>query len=312
MKLIRRLIADPTTHVTTGTTFENKANLAPTFFRQVVGRYSQTRLGAQELYAQLLQDAQGALWKRDLIEEYRTTEHPELTRIVVAIDPAVADSKARTEEEINENAETGIVVAGIAANGHAYVLDDKSLQASPHVWASEAVTAYKKFRADRIVAEQNNGGALVESTIRTIDRGVSYSPVWASRGKYTRAEPVAALYEQGKVHHCGMFPLLEDQMTSWEPLTGMKLPDRLDAMVWALTELMLPAELPPDYHIEALKQRAQTSPRPIGHIPVLSIGLKMATLTLVYQLEQRVELSEKAVFGPTIREGICPIGRGEV
>ncbi len=205
----------------------------------------------------MLEDAQGALWKHDLIEEYRTTEHPDLVRIVVAIDPAVADPKAKSEEEQNENAETGIIVAGVAANGHAYVLDDKSIQSSPHTWASEAVTAYRKYKADRIIAEQNNGGALVESTIRTIDRGISYSPVWASRGKYTRAEPVAALYEQGKVHHVGMFPQLEDQMCQWEPLTGMKSPDRLDALVWALTELMLPAELPPDYHLDVLKQRVK-------------------------------------------------------
>ncbi len=230
-------------------------------------RFEGTRLGAQELYAQFLEDAQGALWKRDLIEEFRATEHPELTRIVVAIDPAVADPKARSEEEQAGNAETGIVVAGVAANGHAYIIDDKRIQASPHVWASEAVTAYKKFRADRIVAEQNNGGVLVENTIRTIERGISYSPVWASRGKYTRAEPVAALYEQGRVHHVGMFPQLEDQMCQWEPLMGQKSPDRIDALVWALTELMLPSDLPADYHLDMLKQRAQLARQRMGVIP---------------------------------------------
>jgi phage terminase large subunit-like protein len=253
-RLIKRLIKDKATHVTTGTTFENKANLAPTFFTQVVGRYQDTRLGMQELYAQLLDDAQGALWKRDaMIEAHRVTEHPDLVRIVVAVDPAVADPSRNSEE--SDTAETGIVVAGVAANGHGYILDDKSLQASPLGWASEAVTAYKKYKADRIVAEQNNGGALVESNIRTVDRQVSYSAVWASRGKYTRAEPVSSLYEQGKVHHVGLFPLLEDQMCQWEPLTGQKSPDRLDALVWALTELMLPSETTAQDHLAAINER---------------------------------------------------------
>lgn len=255
-RLIRRLVKDKNVHVTHGTTFENKANLAPTFFSQVVGRYQNTRLGLQELFAQLLEDAQGALWKREaMIEHYRVTEYPNLIRIVVAVDPAVADSSTKTEEEADENAETGIVVAGIAANGQAYVLDDMSLQASPLSWASEAVTAYKKYKADRIVGEKNNGGALVESNIRTVDSRVSYSPVWASRGKYTRAEPIASFYEQGKVHHVGMFSLLEDQMCQWEPLTGQKSPDRLDALVWALTELMLPDGPTADVHLEAMRQR---------------------------------------------------------
>lgn len=260
-KLIKRLVKDKTVHVTSGTTFENKANLAPTFFTQVVGRYKNTRLGLQELYAQLLADAQGALWKREeMIDAYRVTEHPDLIRVVVAVDPAVADSSTKNsgepmDGEVDENAETGIVVAGVAANGHGYVLDDKSRQASPLTWASEAVTAYRKYRGDRIIGEKNNGGALVESNIRTVDSRVSYSAVWASRGKYTRAEPVASLYEQGKVHHVGMFPLLEDQQCQWEPLTGQKSPDRLDALVWALTELMLPDQPTAQDHLAAMKER---------------------------------------------------------
>lgn len=253
--LIRRLLKDKTVHVTSGTTFENKANLAPTFFTQVVGRYQDTRLGLQELYAQLLDDAQGALWKREeMIERHRVTEYPDLVRVVVAIDPAVADPANKNSED-NGNAETGIVVAGVAANGHGYVLDDKSLQASPLQWASEAITAYKKYKADRIVAEQNNGGALVESNIRTVDRRVSYTSVWASRGKYTRAEPIASLYEQGKVHHVGLFPQLEDQMAQWEPLTGQKSPDRLDALVWALTDLMGSSEPSAQDHLASMKER---------------------------------------------------------
>jgi phage terminase large subunit-like protein len=239
-RLVKRLVKDKTVHVTIGTTFENEENLAPTFFTQVVGRYQHTRLGLQELYAQILADAQGALWKReDMIEQHRVTEYPDLLRIVVGVDPAVADpSSSKSEESADDNAETGIVVAGLAANGHGYVLDDKSLQASPLTWAKEAVTSYKKYRADLILGEKNNGGALVESNIRTVDKHISYKAVWASRGKYTRAEPIASFYEQGRVHHVGMFSHLEDQMCQWEPLTGQKSPDRLDALVWALTELM--------------------------------------------------------------------------
>lgn len=256
-RLIKRLVKDKHVYVTRGTTYENKSNLAPAFFEQIVSRYQNTRLGQQELLAQLLEDAQGALWKREaMIEAYRVTEHPDLIRVVVAVDPAVADATSKTEEEADENAETGIVVAGIAANGHGYVLDDKSLQASPLSWAREAVTAYRKYRADRIIGEKNNGGALVESNIRTVDKNVSYSAVWASRGKYTRAEPIASFYEQGKVHHVGLFPHLEDQMCQWEPLTGQKSPDRLDALVWALTELM-GGETSAAEHLEAMKRRVE-------------------------------------------------------
>ncbi len=231
-KLIKALFKAKTTHITKGTTYENRENLASTFFSQVVGRYEGTRLGQQELYAELLDDADGALWKREaMIEAYRVTSYPDLVRIVVGVDPAVSDHE--------DSAETGIVVAGIDASGHGYVLDDKSQQMSPHTWASEVVASYYKYKADRVIGEQNNGGILVETNIRTVDKDVSYKQVYASRGKYTRAEPVASLYEQGKIHHVGLFPLLEDQMCQWEPLTGQKSPDRLDALVWALTELIV-------------------------------------------------------------------------
>lgn len=238
-KLIKRLLQDKDVHVTSGTTFENRPNLAPTFFSQVVARYEGTRLGQQELYAQLLSDVQGALWKRDDIDLYRVMDTPPLVRVVVAIDPATADPADRGSEEVNTNAETGIVIAGIDAKKHAYILDDKTIQASPLAWAMEAITAYRKYRADRIIGERNNGGALVEANIRSVDRDVSFSSVWASRGKYTRAEPVASFYEQGKVHHVGMFPQLEDQMCMWAPLAGLKSPDRMDALVWALSELLV-------------------------------------------------------------------------
>jgi phage terminase large subunit-like protein len=252
IKWLKELLARKDIHVTRGNTFDNAANLSSVALETLKQRYAGTRLGRQELYAELLDDVEGALWKREeMIEVYRVTSHPELLRVVVAIDPAVTDQE--------ESAETGIVVAGIDGNGHGYVLDDKSLHASPLTWASEAVTAYHKYRCDRIIGEQNNGGQLVESNVRTVDKQVSYKQVYASRGKYTRAEPIASFYEQGKVHHVGMFPLLEDQMCQWEPLTGQKSPDRLDALVWALTELMGGGELSAAEQVAAMKRRVELS-----------------------------------------------------
>jgi phage terminase large subunit-like protein len=146
----------------------------------------------------------------------------------VAIDPSATTT----------GDEAGIIAAGRTANGHAYVLDDRSVQGSPHTWGSRAVQCYHAHKADRVVAEVNNGGEMVELTLRTVDPTVSYKAVHASRGKRTRAEPVAALYEQGKVHHVGTFPQLEDEMCDWEP-DASDSPNRMDALVWALTELML-------------------------------------------------------------------------
>ena len=237
-RLIRTLVKARTTHLTVGTTYENRENLAPTFFSQVIAKYEGTTLGRQELLAQLLEDAEGALWNRQtMIEPFRVTRFPDLIRIVVGVDPAVADpTHAKDVENI---AETGIVVAGIDAKGHGYVLDDRSLQASPLAWGKEVVAAYHRLKADRVIGEQNNGGALVEANIRSVDPNVSYEQVWASRGKYIRAEPVASFYEQGRIHHVGTFPYLEDQQCQWEPLSGMKSPDRLDALVWAFTKLLV-------------------------------------------------------------------------
>jgi phage terminase large subunit-like protein len=229
IKEVRELIKDPTCVVTRGATYENRDNLAPAFFDHIVSRYEGTRLGRQELLAEILDDNPGALWKRADIEAAAVAECPELMRVVVAVDPAVSSS--------DEADETGIVVAGIAHNGHGYVLDDMSLRGSPHQWGTQAVAGYSKYKADRLVAEVNNGGDMVELTVRTVDPNVSYRAVHASRGKSIRAEPIAALYEQGRVHHVGSFPNLEDQLCQWEP--GMQSPDRLDALVWALTDLML-------------------------------------------------------------------------
>lgn len=235
--LIRALVGDPTTAVTRGSSYENRANLAPSFFNKIVAKYEGTRLGRQELLAELLEDVQGALWNRALIEETRVRRPPPLVRIVVAVDPP-ASSNAET------SAEAGIVAVGVdsldPATAHAYVLEDASLIATPHGWAAQSVASYHKFRADRLVGEQNNGGEMVEATVRTVDANVSYKGVWASRGKQTRAEPVSALYEQQRVHHVGAFAELEDQMCTWVP--GEKSPDRMDALVWALTELLIQEE----------------------------------------------------------------------
>jgi len=217
-------------HLTKGNTFENYENLAESALAQLKEKYEGTRLGRQELYADILDDTEGALWSHKIIEQGYISKDdlPDLTRIVVAIDPAVTN---------NENSdETGIVVCGYGSDNNYYVIEDASLKASPDAWGRRAVDCFYKYNADRIVAEVNNGGDLVERLIRNIDPNVPYTPVTASRGKLVRAEPIAALYEQKKVHHVGSFPVLEDQMCSY--VAGVKKsPDRLDALVWALTEL---------------------------------------------------------------------------
>lgn len=233
VKLIRMLLAAPDCVVTRGTTRDNAANLAPGFLASILKQYEGTRLGRQELDAELLDDMPGALWSRDAIERARVDAAPALRRVVVAIDPAVSSG--------DDADETGIVVAALGQDGQGYVLDDLSGRYSPHDWAARAIDAYRLHRADRIVAEVNNGGAMVEATLRVLDAGVSYKAVHASRGKLARAEPVAALYEQTRVHHVGAFPALEDQLCAFTggPMSHMASPDRVDALVWALSELML-------------------------------------------------------------------------
>ena len=228
--LIHNLLKREGTIVTRGSTFENEGNLAPAALAQLREKYAGTRLGRQELYAEVLEDAEGALWGSGMIESQRIDieEVPDLTRIVVAIDPAV------TNTEFSD--ETGIVVAGVDEQGKYYVLEDASVKMSPDGWGRHAIEMFYKYEADRIVAETNNGGDLVERLLRTIDHRVPYTPVHASRGKMIRAEPIAALYEQKKVFHVGLFPELEDQMCTFVG-GSHKSPDRLDALVWALTEL---------------------------------------------------------------------------
>ena len=220
--------------VTRGRTTDNAANLSANFMKAIVGKYSGTRLGRQELDGEMLDDVPGALWQREWIDRDRVDKAPDLVRIVVAIDPSVTSSEGADE--------SGIVVAGKGVDGDAYVLDDKSLRGAPHEWAREAIKAFHHHRADCIIAEVNNGGEMVENTIRHVDISVPYKAVHASRGKVTRAEPISALYEQRRVHHVGTHAALEDQQcgftSDFDRSRAGYSPDRVDALVWALTELM--------------------------------------------------------------------------
>ena len=232
-KLIRTILDDEKTVVSKGSTYDNSANLADTFLDAVRKTYEGTRLGRQELYAEILDEASGALWNRTLLAkcEVEKDEVPQLNRIVVSIDPAVT---ANAESDM-----TGIVVAGVDVNGIAYVLEDHTGRYTPQQWASKAIQLYRDHMADRIVAERNQGGDMVRHTLHTEDETVPVKLVHASRGKMARAEPVSALYEQDKVRHVRGLNDLEDQMVQWEPLGSIGSPDRLDALVWALTDLSL-------------------------------------------------------------------------
>lgn len=181
-----------------------------------------------EIMAEDIDEAPGALWKRTNIEKYRVDKSPQLKRIVVAIDPSGSDKTTSDE--------AGIIIAGIDGAGEGYILEDLSGIYSPNAWAHRAISAYYEWDADRIVAEKNYGGDMVETVIRNMSPEVSYKDVTASRGKYLRAEPIAAFYERGKVHHVGRYNKLEDEMCLWLP--GDKSPNRMDALVWALTDLM--------------------------------------------------------------------------
>jgi predicted phage terminase large subunit-like protein len=239
--IIRSLRAAATTHITSGRTIDNAANLAPQFLDAIVRQYEGTRLGRQELDGEILDDSAGALWRWQWIDAARVTRAPDLRRVVVAIDPAASSH--------DESDETGIVVAGVGHDGRAYVLADASGRYRPEEWARTALALYREHKADCIVAEANNGGEMVAATLRVHDRGANVRTVHATRGKATRAEPVAALYEQARVSHVGALARLEDQLTTWDPATSRTSPDRLDALVWALTELLVthdatPAEPP--------------------------------------------------------------------
>lgn len=235
--VIKEIARDSTTVLTKGSTFDNVANLPKTFLDKLKKRYSGTRLGRQELEAEILEDLVGALWSRVEIDDHRVNPEqvPDLVRIVVAVDPS------GTSGDEDEGDSVGIVIAGKGVDGRGYVLADYTCKLGPNGWGRRAVDGFKKYRADRVVGESNFGGAMVEHVIRTVDKDIPYKPVHASRGKVIRAEPVAALYEQGKVSHAGEFDELEDQMCYFGPegYVGEGSPDRADALVWALTELMV-------------------------------------------------------------------------
>lgn len=252
--VLREIIADPETAITRGTTFDNAANLPKTFIDRLTRRYAGTRLGRQELSAEMLDDLPGALWSRDQIDRNRVPEPPDMVRIVVAVDPSGTGGADDSGDSI------GIVVAGKGVDGRAYVLADRTCKLSPDGWSKRAVKAYHEFKADRIVAERNFGGAMVAAVIRTADPKVSYKEVTASRGKVVRAEPVAAMYEQGRVAHIGPLPELEDQlcMMGADGYAGEGSPDRADALVWAITELMLePDAAPFTWHVGTSPIRAE-------------------------------------------------------
>ncbi len=229
---IRELVQADTTVVTRGSTFDNADNLAPAFLERILAKYEGTRLGRQELYAEILDDVLGALWTRRMLDDAVRAwpdNDPQLQRVVVAIDPAVTSGE--------DSDETGIIVAG-RSGGSGYVLADYTCRMTPDGWARRAIEAYHQHQADRIVAEANQGGDMVKTVLRTVDPSVPVKLVHATRGKRVRAEPVAALYEQGRVLHAEVFAELEDQLVTWTP-DSPRSPDRLDALVWAITDLDL-------------------------------------------------------------------------
>ena len=234
VSLIRNLVSrtDGSVKIVRGSTFDNAANLAPQALLELQARYAGTRMGRQELYGELLTESDSALWTRQLIEDARIKpeDAPPYFRVVVAIDPAVTSGEGSDE--------TGIVVAGATPDGHYYILEDASMRGTPENWARKAIEMYRKYKCDRVIGEANNGGDMIESLLRQVDASVPYRKVHASRGKRVRAEPISALSEQLRLHMVGNnFSQLEDQLVTWEPDSD-KSPDRMDAMVWAVSDLM--------------------------------------------------------------------------
>lgn len=224
--LIRSLVKDPRTRITRGSTFDNATNLAPQALDALREKYDGTRLGRQELYAELLEDVEGAMWT---LETITRAPMPQMQRVVIGVDPSGGGD------------EIGIIAAGKGIDGRFYVIEDATCSLSPSGWARRVAETYRKHSADRIVAERNFGGDMVESTIRTADRNLPVRMVTASRGKVVRAEPIAALYEQGKISHNAGLEQLEEQMMQFtlQGYVGEGSPDRVDALVWALSDLAL-------------------------------------------------------------------------
>ena len=256
-KLLREILKNPKTVVTTGGTYDNSANLASTYLEAVKAQYEGTRLGRQELFAEILDEASGALWNRELLSQCEfETDDPvafaeRLSRVIVSIDPAVTSN---AESDL-----TGVIVAGVDTNGVCYVLEDATDRYTPEGWATKAYDLYVKYSADRVVAERNQGGDMVRHTLHTVDPSLPVRLVHASRGKYARAEPVSALYERGKVKHTRGLDELEDQMVQWEPLGSIGSPDRLDALVWAITDLALGGKVTPQLSLAYLDAKGLNS-----------------------------------------------------
>ena len=237
--ILKRLLADPKTAVSRAATHANASNLAQDFLERIVARYHGTRLGRQELLGEMIEERSDALWTRDMLESAREAQAPTLIRIVVALDPP-ASSHKRADS-------CGLVVAGVDEAGHVHVLEDGTVSAArPGKWARAAVALYHKHEADALIAEVNQGGEMVEAVISEADPHVPVKQVRATRGKYLRAAPVAQLYEQGRVHHLGSLAALEDEMCAFGPdgLDNGRSPDRLDALVWAVTALALQPQAP--------------------------------------------------------------------
>jgi len=231
-KHIKGLLKDKNCVVTKGSTYDNRANLADSFFEKIIEKYEGTRLGRQEIYAEVLDDNPDAMFSMVDIDNNRIREISDrltLERVVVALDPAA--------KSLETSDDTGIVACAKGDDGHYYILEDNTCHETPSGWAKEAVKTYNRNSADRLVGETNNGGEMIEAVLRTESIDISYQSVTASRGKAIRAEPIAALYEQGKVHHVGAFAQLEDEMCSWSPLEDRYSPNRLDALVWGLSAL---------------------------------------------------------------------------
>lgn len=229
--LVRHILSLPDVAVTRGHTLENSANLPQSTLDTLMAQYGDTRLGRQELGGELLEDVPGALWQRGNIEANRIPKAPgDMGRVIIGVDPSGASGDDEGHDEI------GIVVVG-QRDERFYPLEDASLRASPLEWARRVAELYERYSADRVVAEVNYGGAMVEHTLRSVAPDISYKPVTASRGKRVRAEPVAAKYEQGLVHHVGTMPALEDEMCNWTPESD-ESPNRMDALVWAISAMM--------------------------------------------------------------------------
>jgi len=234
---LKKIIANPMTITTHGTTYDNLSNLAPSF-REALLEYEGTSLGEQELLGRLLDDMPGALWTNALIEKYRVQQMPELQSIVIAVDPSTTDAEGADE--------AGIVAAGLGIDWHVYLMEDASGLMMPSKWGARTRELFERWGASYIVAEKNQGGEMVRDTINgSAGQKLPVQLVHAKQGKKARAEPVQMLYEQGKVHHVGTLPLLESQMTTWQPHMSKTSPDRIDAMVYAVTKLLVkPTSVP--------------------------------------------------------------------